>query len=665
MKFNGNCYKGQIYTVLLITVFLFNAFSQACCAKNNSDEEEKQFTEVKSIDSKEVKPLNNKTYDDAVTIKEIYIDGNHLVKTETILNKLNIKTGTKFDRDSIQEDLKNIYKMGYFTEKLKAVPEQTNSGITLRIQVEENIPVTGFTVTGNNVVSSEEIIKLLNRQEGLPQNITELNNSIKEIENLYADKGYILARVQRVSDDPDGVINIQLNEGKIQEIKVSGNTKTKDFVIKRNLTIAPGEVYNENKLKQDLARLFGTQAFSDVRRVISASPDDPDKYKITIEVDEKRTGSISLGGGVDTESGFFGSVGYADNNFRGLGQELSTNFTVGSGVVFNDDDVVDKAPLQFEANFVEPRLKNTLNSLRVSAFGRDMASYQVPLAIEKRFGGEVEFARPIKKVPNLAGSVSVGVENISMKEGDEAGIKQKFLDEGYTNDFAITERFNQLQGGVYLVLGSGLVYDTRNSIINPTEGWYTSVAFKQSIGLTEDLCTKVYKNGTTENFTRYAGSFGKVSGSVKKYYPVGEKSTVLIGGKISTKVVGDLPEFAAFRLGGPYSIRGFREGDIGNGQGFMMATAEFRTPVPYMNRIKYKFLRDIRVAFFADAGKLFHKTFVTDLYDRPGYGISVGSGLIVPIPMLGPVRFDYGYPITNVGKDNKKGNFTFAVGERY
>ena len=640
--------KSKIFVNILINIFILNCFSQPSTAKDINVEEKKQFIEVKSIDTANIKTLENKTYDDAITIKEIYIDGNNLVNTQNILNKLNIKIGTKFDKDLVQEDLKNIYKMGYFTEKIKAVPQQTDSGIALRIQVEENVPVTGFNVTGNNVVSGEEILKLLNNQEGLPQNITELNNSIKEIEKLYADKGYILARVQKISDDPDGVVNIQLNEGKIQEINISGNTKTKDFVIKRNITIAPGEVYNENKLKQDLARLYGTQAFSDVRRVISAAPDDPDKYKITIEVDEKRTGSVSLGGGVDTETGFFGSVGYGDNNFRGLGQELSANFNVGSGVMFNDNDVVDKAPLQFEANFVEPRLKNTLNSLRLTAFARDIASYQVPLGIEKRFGGEAEFARPIKKIPNLAGSISMGVERIKLREGDEEGIKQKFRDEGYTDSFRISERADMLNGGTYLTLGPGVVYDTRNSIINPTEGWYASASFKESFMVSGD-----------------AGTFGKISGAIKKYYPVGEKSTFLVGGKIASRVVGDLPEFAAFRLGGPYSIRGFREGDIGNGQGFMMATTEFRTPIPFMNRVKYKFIRDIRAAFFADAGTLFHKTFSTDLYNRPGYGISVGSGLIVPIPMLGPIRFDYGYPITQVGSGNKKGNFTFAVGERY
>lgn len=644
MNFN----KNKIFPIILL-IFCLLANLSAPCLANNGIDEEKQVTEVKNLDSQDTKTLENKTYDDVITIKEIHINGNNLVNTDQILNKLNIKAGSTFDRDAVQEDLKNIYKMGYFTEKIKAVPKQSDKGITLYIQVEENVPVTGFNLAGNTVLSNEEILKLLNNQEGLPQNLAELNNSIKEIEKLYADKGYILARVTKISDDPDGVINININEGKISDVKITGNSKTKDFIIKRNITVAPGEIYNENKLKQDLARLYGTQAFSDVRRVISVSPDDPDKYQLTVEVDEKRTGSISLGGGIDTETGFFGSTGYTDNNFRGLGQEVSANFTLGSGVILDDKDVVGKAPLQFEANFVEPRFKNTLNSLRVTAFMRDMASYQVPLGIERRYGFETEVARPIKKVPNLAGSVSMGVERISIREGNSDKITQKFRDEGYSDSFRISERAKELHGGTYLSLGPALVYDTRNSIINPTSGWYASTSLKESFMIFGD-----------------AGTYGKISGSVRKYHPIGEKSTFVLGGKIASKVVGDIPEFAAFRLGGPYSIRGFREGDVGNGQGFMMATAEFRTPVPFMDKVaKYKFLRDIRTAFFMDAGTLFNKTFPSELYNRPGYGISIGSGLIVPIPMLGPIRFDYGYPLTAVGSGNKRGSFTFAVGERY
>jgi len=639
--------KDKLYSVLL-ALFIINAFYLPCSAKDNTDEE-KQFTEVKNIGSGQVKTLENKTYDDEITIKEIFVSGNNLVDTDKILQQLNIKSGSKFNRNEVQENLKNIYKMGYFTEKIKAVPKQTSSGITLYIQVEENSPVTGFNVSGNKAVSAAEIQKILSNQEGLPQNIVELNNSIQEIEKLYADKGYVLARVTRISDDPDGVINIELNEGKINSVNISGNTKTKDYVIKRNITAQPGDVYNENLIRQDIARLFGSQSFSDVRRVISASPDDADKYDLTIEVDEKRTGSISLGGGVDTQTGFFGTAGYSDKNLMGRGQELNVNFTLGSGVLIEDNDVIDKAPLQFEANFIEPRLKNTLNSLRVTAFGRDMASYQIPLAIEKRFGGEIELARPVKKVPHLAASVSMGVEKTSMKEGDSDKIKERFDEKGYTDAFRIDERANELEGGTYLTFNPGLVYDSRNSILNPTEGWYASTMFNEAFNVSGD-----------------AGSYGKVSTAVRKFIPVGDSSTLILGGKMASRVVGDMPEFAAFRLGGAYSVRGFREGDAGNGKGFMLATTEFRTPIPYIDRVaKYKFIRDIRVAAFADAGKLFKKSFVSTLYNRPGYGVSVGGGLLVPVPFLGIIRVDYGYPITNVGIGNKRGSFSFGVGDRY
>ncbi len=640
--------KEKTYSILLV-IFILNLLMYPCFAKDNKKDAEKQFTEVKNIDSGSVKTLENKTYDDEITIKEIYVNGNNLVNTEAILKQLNIKTGSKFNKTAIQEDLKSIYKMGYFTEKIKAVPKRTNSGITLYIQVEENVPVTGFNVSGNQVVQAEDILKLLSKQEGLPQNIVELNNSIKEIEKLYADKGFILARVTKISDDPDGIINLEINEGKINTVKIAGNTKTKDFVIKRNITIEPGDIYSENIAKQNIARLYGTQSFSDVRRVISASPENPDKYDLTIEVDEKRTGSISLGGGVDTQTGFFGTTGYTDKNLRGLGQELNCNFTLGSGVLLNDSDVVEKMPLQFEANFIEPRIKNTLNSLRLTAFARNMASYQIPLGIEKRFGGEIELARPFKKVQNLAGSISLGVEKVSLKEGDEDEIKTKFDEKGYSNAFRISERANELQGGTYLTIGPSLVYDTRNNILNTTEGWYASTSINESFMIFGD-----------------AGSFGKANFAVRKFNPIGEKSTLIVGGRIASRVVGDLPEFAAFRLGGPYSIRGFREGDVGNGQGFMMATTELRTPIPYIDKIaKYKFIRDIRLAFFLDGGTLFKKTFISSVYNRPGYGISVGSGLIVPIPFLGPIRVDYGYPITNVGLGNKRGAFSFGVGDRY
>lgn len=641
--------KKRLYAAsFILALCIFNFNIQQCISKPNTatEEEEKQFTEADKIKPNALSSLQNRSYDEGITIKEIEIKGNNLIKNDDIIGKLTIKVGSRFERDSLQKDLKTIYDMGYFTEKLRAVPESSPEGIKLRIEVEENAPVTGFNITGNKVISTEDLAKIFNNQTGLPQNIAELNKSVTAIESLYADKGYILAKVKSISDDPDGMVNIQINEGVIDDIKISGNTKTKDFVVKRNMATKVGSVYNENILKQDLSRIYGTQSFSDVRRVLTASPTDPDKYKLTVEVDEKRTGSISLGGGLDTGTGLFGSLGYTDSNFRGVGQQLSTTFTAGSGIVLNDNDMVRRASLQFETNFVEPRLKQSLNSLQVSAFARDYASYQVPLGVERRIGSEIELARPFKKVPNLAGSVSLGVENVGIREGNRSRIESDFKNAGVD----ISERANQLKGGTFVSFGPSLAYDTRNNILNPTSGWYLSSSLKESLKVAGP-----------------ADSYGKFTVNARKFLPIGEKSTFTVAGRLGTQVIGDMPEFASFRLGGSGTIRGFREGDAGHGRGFMMTSAEFRTPIPFVDKFtKIGFVRDMRTAFFMDAGTIFSDTSYNKVYNKPGYGISAGMGLMVNVPSLGPIRVDYGYPLSNLGTGVKRsGRFTFGLGDKY
>lgn len=609
-------------------------------------QEEKIITPAQLIEPNGLINSENSNYDEGILIKKIEINGNNLINADDILSGLSIKEGTEYDRTQIKDDLRKIYEMGYFTDKLKVIPSASSSGITLKIQVEENVPVTGFNIIGNNVLETADILELVNSQAGLPQNISQLNKAISEIENKYAKKGYILARVKKVSDDPDGVINIEINEGIIDDIKISGNTRTKDFVIKRNVKTKPNTVYNEESLKQDFSRLFGTQAFADVRRVISVSDTDPDKYQLTIEVDEKRTGSISLGGGLDTSSGLFGSVGFSDTNFRGNGQELSLTGMSGSGTMLNNRSVVDKANFQFEARFLEPRFKQSLTSLEVAGFGKKFSSFQVPLGVEKRIGGEVTVGRPFKKLPHLAGSVSFGVEDISLTEGDKDAASELFQ----SKNIDIARRAEQLVGGTYISMGPKLVYDTRNSIINPREGSYSSLAYKHAIEVSGD-----------------AGSFGRATASFRNYVPVGKKSTFTFGGKVAGTPFNNIPEFAAFRLGGGQSIRGFREGDVGYGRGFMMASAEYRTPIPFIDKLtKSEFLNNIRHTFFVDAGSMFNETLSSDIYDLPGYGISVGTGLRIVIPGMGPINLDYGIPVTNVGSNNKsRGRFTFGFGESY
>ncbi len=581
---------------------------------------------------------------DTSKITKIEFEGNHLINDSDIVKVMNMQIGDIYSKELVQQNLKAIYKTGYFSEKMKAIPIPTDpDSLTLRIYLEENIPITGFAISGNTVVSTGEIISIINYLEGQPQNLKTLGEAVVKIEDLYASKGYVLARVSALQDDPDGCVNIELEEGIINSIAFEGNKKTKDFVIERNILSTPGSVYNENTLKADLMRLYSTQAFRDVNRSIERCDDNPNLYDITILLEEQRTGTISLGGGLDTATGLFGQAGFVENNFLGNGQRVGINFMAGTGVIMSDSSTLDHANLQAEVSFFEPRLKGTDNSLLVKAFGRDFGSYQVPLAIEQRYGAEVVLSRPFKTYKNLLGSIKIGGEYIKVKEGDANKIAAIYNQ----HNVPISERSKQLQGGTYFTLGPSLVYDTRDNVLNPRDGVLATLRFNENVNLTDF------------DFTH-----GTLSAGIKKYFPVMKKSSFSLMARAAGKIHGDMPEVMAYSLGGPYTVRGYRMSTIGTGEGFMMGSAELTTPFFFLDRIeKARFLDNIKFSMFVDAGHLYNGTITNKLYNRPEYGIAGGVGIKLFIPGVGPLSINYGIPFTNVGEGNRRGAFSFGVGD--
>ena len=157
-------------------------------------------------------------------IKTIEILGNNVIDTSVILQQMKLQQGDTYNRELVQRDLKAIYQLGYFTENMRAIPVNNSDGtITLKIALEENAPVTDFTIEGNTVISTDEILTYLLPMKGKPQNIAELNEAIAKIQDCYSSKGYILARIDDAYDDPDGTINISIKEGTINRILISGN----------------------------------------------------------------------------------------------------------------------------------------------------------------------------------------------------------------------------------------------------------------------------------------------------------------------------------------------------------------------------------------------------------------------------------------------------------
>ena len=581
----------------------------------------------------------------AKTIKAIEIHGLNVISQDLVMQKLTLHAGDEYNKETLQSNLKSIYDMGFFSEKMKAIPVTNSDGtVTIKIILEENAPITDFTIEGNTVVSTEEILQFLLPLKGKPQNITEINSAIVKIQNLYNEKGYILARVDSVTDDPDGTVNISLKEGTIDKIMISGNEKTKDYIIERNILTEPGTIYNENQIKEDLVRLYATQAFKDVTREIEPSTEDPDMYDITIKVEEQRTANLSVGGGVDTVTGLFGSVGIADNNFKGRNERLALNVLAGTGVILNDASIQRRMNLQAELSYYLPYFFNADTSLLNKIYYRDFGSYQVPLAIERRLGAEVTVAHRMKFNKHVTSTFSLGVENVHVSEGDFGKISSLYN----RYNVPITERAKQLDGGLFLSLSPAMIFDTRDNATVTRKGTMASIRFDEEIGL----------NGLDK-------THGKLTGMIKQYIPVGKKSSLSFTAKAGGKIHGDeMPDVMAYRLGGPYTIRGFKMSGVGTGDAFVMGSAEFATPIPFLDRTKIKFLNNLRFTMFVDAGKIFNNTISDTLYDRPGYAISAGVGLKLYIPGMGPLSIDYGIPLTNPGDNgNPNGYFTFGVGD--
>lgn len=578
------------------------------------------------------------------TITGIKILGLSTLKPEVVLSKINTKIGSLFNTELLQQDLQKIYSIGFFTDNMSVEPVLKPDGtVNLTYVVEENILVSDVSVIGNTVISTMELMPIVMPMKGKPQNLNEVNNAINRINGYYHEKGYILANVYSVEDDPDGALSFSIREGIINKIDIAGNERTKDFVIERNIMTQPKTVYNEEYLKKDLAKVYSTQVFDEVNREIVPSETQEGEYDVTVVVKERSTNSVALGGGIDTGLGAFGSVSLREDNFLGRAQRVSLTGILGSGILLSDASIKNHMNYQVELNFFEPYFLNADNSLMSKVYYREFGSWSVPLAIERRIGFDAGVQHKVKGYDNLTTSLNAGVEHIHLKEGNFSRISSLYS----ANGLNIADRAKQLQGGLFLNIAPGIKYSTLDTEENPRNGVIAQARFTEAFGVSDFKHTN-----------------GRLSGMVTKFFPVFKKSSFSLTAKGGIKVHGnEMPEVMAYRLGGPYTIRGFKMNGVGTGESFLMGTAELATPIPFVDKLKWDIFKKMRITFFMDAGKVFDPTISSTLYDRPLSAITAGIGLRVLVPGVGPISVDYGIPLTNPGHyGSKNGYFTFGTG---
>lgn len=216
-----------------------------------------------------------------VTINEIKIVGNHRVSTDKIISVMSVRKGDAFSRDKVMDDLRAISRIGYFDDrKLDINPELTDGGVVLTIKVVENPVIKRFVYKGNTKITNQDLDRLFAGQTGLPQNIDLLSKAIDNVEHWYHARGFVLAKVADVKDSPDGTTQIIIDEGKLSEVEITGVDASEKTAIARQISVRPGQIYNENNLIKLALKLLGQDCF-DIKR--SIVPDKKGSYILKLQ----------------------------------------------------------------------------------------------------------------------------------------------------------------------------------------------------------------------------------------------------------------------------------------------------------------------------------------------------------------------------------------------
>ncbi len=569
------------------------------------------------------------------------------------------KPGRAITRANLQDDINAIYATGFF-QNITVTPENTPLGTKITFVAVSN-PILNKVVIetkpegkSQSVLPPEIIEKTFSENYGTILNLRDLQEGITEINKWYTDNGYDLAQIVGAPQiSPDGIVTLVIAEGVLQNIQVrffNGEDeevkgKTREFIVTREMELSPGDVFNRKTAQQDLQRIFGLGIFEDAK--LSFSPgENPSEVIMNVDIVETNTGSLAAGAGISSSSGLFGTVSYQQKNLGGNNQTISTEIQLG------------QRELLFDASFTDPwiggdpyRTSYTVNVFRRRSIslvydGNDTTSITTaenndnPRVI--RTGGGISFSRPVAPTPFdratwflTAGFQYQHVEiedaegNIAPRSGEEFGSqKLAFSDDGIDDLFIL--RFSATQ-------------DTRDNALRPTSG-------------------SLLVLGTDQTIPLGSGSilYNRVRGSYSYYIPVdfinfdfSEGPETFAFNFQAGTVLGDLPPYEAFVIGGSTSVRGYGEGDLGNGRSYFQATAEYRFPI--VSFVGGALFIDYGTNLGSEGAVIGKPAIVRDL---SGSGYGYGLGIRVQSP-VGPIRIDYA--INDQG-DNR---LHFGIGEKF
>lgn len=609
---------------------------------------------------------------DKVKVKRITILGNRNISDGKLKSVMQTQEGGFFSfisgsgaykQEAFDRDVQLLNYL-YFNEgyvqvrvdrpQVYVTPDQKGIYITIRVEEGERFRVGTVDFAGDLLFGREDLFGSIAIDQADWYAHETLLRDLRDLQAKYGDLGYAYANIiprTRVRDR-DKVIDITFEidkGGKVYfgRINVIGNVKTRDKVVRRELAIREGELYNETRRRESLENIRRLGFFEEVTFNSKTPIDNPNAMDIDIVVKERNTGSIQVGAGYSSYQKFIFNGQVNQINLLGRGQKLGVSIDLSSNQSL------------FNLNFTEPYFQDTRWSLGFDAYQslRSQTEYD-----ETKTGGAVRIGHPL--APFLRGYVRYRLDDTEIE-----------LDPVYGDpDLFPTETANGLTSSATVTLE----YDKRNDRFAPTAGIFSSLSLEYA-GLGGD---KDYTKGF------FTGRFYK-----KVFWEFVFRNNLTYG-FIRSNNDREPPYNELFLLGGANSLRGYDWYRVGrrkfsqklyncyttprsendgcpndSGRPYSDEEARKRATVPFGGTQQIVYNAELEFPLIAEAGikgvMFYDVGMADDSLSIDGFRQDIGFGFRWFSP-IGPLRFEWGFPIG--AQDDYEGrsvNFQFAIGSPF
>ena len=546
-------------------------------------------------------------------VTSVNVSGNTHIVTEYILNVVDTKPGSFLSRDVILSDIESIYNQGFFSF-VDADFTDEGGGVSVTFTVQENPVIESIIFKGNTLYTTEQLMREVFSQEGTVFNRQFFRNDLDRIQEKYHKDGYVMVRVSDVQIQ-GGNIYVTILEPRVKDVLIQGNTKTKTYVIRRELKMKEGDIFNVTRFRHELGKLQGLGYFEDVNVAFDVPEDDDSAVDLILTVKEKRTASVGLNLGYGTESGMSGGLTYSDTNLFGRGMNFEVGFNIGSESTYW---TTLSSPYMDAHTFgwrIGARYR-TYDERYYYRQGKRQFDFD-----EKTFG---IFAGIGKKFSNEDWSWFL---TLRREDAEYSNIQRAIP--GYIDDLTPWDGVNQ-------TVELQLTWDKRDEYAPYPKGFVWDTNLEQAVkvlGGEYDYLKYWTQARLYVSLNRILEGLADIGGTWSEENPLLLAARVRIG----SSTAEELPAFARYSLGGMNTLRGYNSRSF-EGSNFYLGNVELRVPIASA----------VSLVGFYDIGNADSKMDWSNYHDDYGLGVRVKTP-------FGNLRVDYAK-----GEDENRTYFGFG-----